>query len=132
MNAKGFNGKAIPEPPPLYEVDGFNQDGRGGPSLGNQKFDWLKPLTTPWNDTMAFQLANNFKASILSDIPHDSKWDDVKSLTKFITRKLSRTRRAFMDCLPPPAGSSETSEQKLSRIRVRDTKRAKARRRSSR
>jgi hypothetical protein len=129
---KGFKSKAIPEPPPLYEVNGFNHDGRGGPTLDNPKFDWLNPFTTPWNDMMAFQLANDFKANVLSSVPYGSEWDDVANLTKFITRKLNRIRQAYKDSLPPPAGSSETGEQKASRVFVRDKKRSKAKRRVSR
>ena len=89
LNAKGFKSKTIPEPPPLYEVDGFNHDRRGGPTLDNLKFDWLNPFTTPWNNMMVFQLANDFKANILSSILHGSEWDNITNLTKFITGKLN-------------------------------------------
>jgi hypothetical protein len=77
---------------------------------------------------VAFQLATDFKAHILSGIPHGPEWDDVTCLTKLIPQKVNRIRQAYKDRLPPPAGSSETGEQKLARIQVRDTKFAKARR----
>jgi hypothetical protein len=81
---------------------------------------------------VAFQLATDFKARILSGVPHGPEWDDVTCLTKLIPWKVNRIRQAYKDCLPPPAGSSETGEQKLARIQVQDTKFAKARRRVSR
>jgi hypothetical protein len=64
-------------------------------------------------------------------VPHGPEWDDVTCLTKLIPRKVNRIRQAYKDRLPSPAGSSETGEQKLARIRVRDTKFAKAKRRVS-
>jgi hypothetical protein len=132
LSNKGLGQKAVVPPPLQYEIDLFQKDGKGGPDTESPRFDWLNPFSSAWNDSMVFQLANEFKEDHLGRIPHDSRWDDISYLKELIPRKLKRTRQAYKDSLPPPPESSMTHEQKQVIVQKRDSTLAKNRRRTTR
>ena len=96
------------------------------------KFDWLRPFSSSWNNSLVFELAKDFKTKVLGSVPHETNWDDMKYLQALIARKLGRTRKAYLDGLPPAPGSSTTYEQKRSANHVRRRAEGKAARRTSR
>jgi hypothetical protein len=124
-----------PEPPTAAEMDAFLQNGSQGPSIANPSFDWLRPFSSPWNNSMVFKLAKDFKETVLKDpkkVPHDPKWDNENYLTEVIPRKLARVRRRYIESLPPGSGTLVTQEQKQAALVARRQGDGKMNRRASR
>ena len=112
-----------PDPPSASALTTFYNDGMGGPVLDKPEFDWLRPWTSTWNNSLVFMLANDFKM-VLSKVPHEPKWDDLEHVLELIPRKLNRMRKIYLDSLPPPSGSRSTHDEKqaanLRRRKIRE------------
>ena len=129
-----LNDKLPLSPPPAQALKAYVEDGQGGPSLDDPRFDWLKPFISQWNSDMLYALAVDF-APKLQDGPgvtFEPKWRTTKFLKQTISRKLARTRQSYKDSLPPGLESGITAHDKELGIKERESRRTKQLRRVSR
>ena len=132
LHHKGFKTGAIVDPPMQQVISAFEVDGEGGPDLSKPRFDWFKPFSSQWNDSLLFKLATEFQDQSLSKIPHPEEWDKVSLLKSTIRRKMERFRTSYKNSRLPPPGSTHTHEEWQAALCVRSRATSKKKRRDTR
>jgi hypothetical protein len=136
LRSKGVFNQVPPKDPPTPDVvKAFEEDHvLSVPMLDDPRFDWVNPLTSPWNTELSFRLAQDFKPK-LEKVEHLSIPPNMSSTTFIqgvISKKVRRTRQVYLDSCPPALDAPETAMQKEARIKMKKQARSKQDRRVSR
>jgi hypothetical protein len=102
---------ALPAPVSEDILRVFEADGAPGPADFPPRLDWRSPFSSKWNKEALYLLALGFQQEIKANkhpqIKGDADHLTTKDFVSLCTTKLARTRRDYLNTLPPENGDPQ-------------------------